>query len=105
MRLVVQANDLILRGKPSPRDDPIPPAVATGRLLRVLTTMSANWAGSLSRPRVSSGSWNAWVRRMGACPTCPRAASMFCVRTAFATSRAVMLRAANSWGSSQARTL
>ena len=67
--------------------------------------MSPNCSGVVSRPSVSIGSCKDCVREAGGCPTWPAGASRFWLRTALATSLAVMLSDANFCGSSQARML
>jgi hypothetical protein len=78
---------------------------AEERLWPTLTTMSPNCSGSVSRPRVSIGSWKDWPPDAGGWPIRPAGASRFWLRMALATSLAVMFKEANFCGSSQARML
>ncbi len=75
------------------------------RLWPTLTMISPNCSGSVSRPRVSMGSWKGWLRDVGGWPIRPAGASRFWLRIALATSLAVMFSDASFCGSSQARML
>src|SRR5260221_7409395 len=90
---------------PPPRGDARAVAAGGGRGWPTLTTMSPNSAGVPSRPIVLIGSWSDWGTNVGGAPSWPTGASRFWLRIAAATSSAVILRAAISCGSSQARML
>src|SRR3984893_15365175 len=88
----------------------LPPAAESAEAAAVpapggptLMTMSPNCSGVLSRPRMSIGNWLVCRTEVGGCPVCPGAAWMLWLRTALATSWAVMPRDASFRGSTQIR--